>query len=113
MGVLFLSLFCYALRCVHSSFAIILKRKRKLCFAIIVLQMYCFYKCSVALPHGTMVWSAVCYCGTSLSYSIRLGFNRWISFASVLSCMYFDSLSLFYLRLYPELYVLGDEVSIR
>ena len=30
MGVLCLSLFCYALRSVHSSFAIILKRKRKL-----------------------------------------------------------------------------------
>ena len=28
--VLCLSLFCYALLCVHSSFAIILKRKRKL-----------------------------------------------------------------------------------
>ena len=25
--------------------------------------------------------------------------------------MYFESLSLFYLRLYPDLYVLGDEVS--
>ena len=25
------------------------------CFAIIVLQMYCYYKYSVALPHGAMV----------------------------------------------------------
>ena len=24
------------------------------CFAIIVLQMYCYYKCSVAPPHGAM-----------------------------------------------------------
>ena len=31
--------------------------------AIIVLQMYCYYKCSVALPHGAMDWSAVCHCG--------------------------------------------------
>ena len=45
--VLCLSLFCYVLLCVHSSFAIILKRKRKL-----VLQIYCYYKCSVALPYG-------------------------------------------------------------
>ena len=30
VGVLCLSLFCYALLCDHSSFAIILKRKRKL-----------------------------------------------------------------------------------
>ena len=62
LRVLCLSLFCYALFCVHSSFAIILKRKRKL---YIVLQMYCYYKCSVALPHGAMGWSAVCDCGIS------------------------------------------------
>ena len=24
------------------------------CFAIIVLQMYCYYKCSMALPHGAV-----------------------------------------------------------
>ena len=30
VGVLCLSLFCYALLCVHSSLAIILKRKRKM-----------------------------------------------------------------------------------
>ena len=36
------------------------------CFAIIVLQMYCYYKCSVALPHGAVGWSAVCDCGISL-----------------------------------------------
>ena len=43
--------FCYALLCVHSSFAIILKRKKKAgCFSIFVLQMYCYYKCAVTLP---------------------------------------------------------------
>ena len=35
-------------------------------FAIIVLQMYCYYKCFVALPHGAVVWSAVCDCGIFL-----------------------------------------------
>ena len=35
------------------------------CFAIIVLQMYCYCKCSVALPHGAVGWSAVCDCGIS------------------------------------------------
>ena len=35
------------------------------CFAIILLQMYYYYKCSVALPHGVMGWSAVCDCGIS------------------------------------------------
>ena len=66
VGVLCLSLFCYALLCDHSSCAIILKSKRKLVvFAIIVLQMYCYCKCSVALPHGAMGWSAVCDCRIS------------------------------------------------
>ena len=27
------------------------------CFAFIVLQMYYYYKCSVALPHGAVGWS--------------------------------------------------------
>ena len=30
------------------------------CFASMVLQMYCYYKCSVAFPHGAMGWSVVC-----------------------------------------------------
>ena len=39
-GSSFLSLFCYVLLRVHSSFAFVLKRKRKpVCYAIIVLQM--------------------------------------------------------------------------
>ena len=36
-----------------------------LCFAIIVLEMYCNYKCSVALPHSAVGWSAVYDCGIS------------------------------------------------
>ena len=48
------------------------------CFAIIVLQMYCYYKCSVALPHGAVGWSAVCNCGISWSYSL--------TFCSTKSC---------------------------
>ena len=60
VGVLCLSLFCYTLLCVQSSFAIIVKRKRKL---VALLLMYCYYKCSVALPHGAVGWSAVCDCG--------------------------------------------------
>ena len=58
---MFLSLIWYALLYVHSSFAIILKRKRKLVVKFfIVLQMSCYYKCAVALPHSDMGWSAVC-----------------------------------------------------
>ena len=44
VGVLCLSLFCYALLWVHSSFAIILKRKRKL-VALLLLS----YRCSVII----------------------------------------------------------------
>ena len=39
-----MSMFCYALLCVHSSFAIILRRKRKL-LALLLL----FYRCSVTI----------------------------------------------------------------
>ena len=46
MGVLCLSLFCYALLCVHSSFAIILKRKRKL-VALLLLSYRCFVTINV------------------------------------------------------------------
>ena len=42
--VLCLSLFCYALLCVHSSFAIILKRKRKL-----VALLLWSYRCIVTI----------------------------------------------------------------
>ena len=40
VGVLRLSLFCYALLCVHSSFAIVLKRKKKL-IALLLLSCIC------------------------------------------------------------------------
>ena len=35
------------------------------CFAIIFLQMYCYYKCYTALPPGAVGWSAVNDCGIS------------------------------------------------
>ena len=44
VGALCLSLFCYALLCVHYSFAIIMKRKRKL-LALLLLS----YRCSVTI----------------------------------------------------------------
>ena len=48
VGVLRLFLFCYALLCVLSSFAIFLKWKRGL-VALLLLSCGCI--CSVALPH--------------------------------------------------------------
>ena len=62
----FLSLFWCALPCVHLGFANHLLEKEKAgCFAIIVLQMNCYYKCYMALPHGAVGWSAVCDRGIS------------------------------------------------
>ena len=67
MGVLCLSLFSYALLCVYFSllFNHLEEKEKAVFFAIIVLQMYCYYKCSVALPQGAMCWSAVCTSGIS------------------------------------------------
>ena len=46
VGVLCLSLFCYALLCVHSSFAITLKRKKKL-VALLLLSYICIVTINV------------------------------------------------------------------
>ena len=62
-------MFRYALLCVLSSFAIILKGKRELlvllCF---VFLASCYFM--LALCRGAKGWSAVCDCGISLSYSL-------------------------------------------
>ena len=42
-----------------------------------VLQMYCYFKCFVALLHGALGWSTVCDCGISLSYSFFVD-TSWI-----------------------------------
>ena len=66
MGVvLCLSLFCYALLCVHSSFKIVLKSKRKL-VAFLLLSYRFIVTISVQrLPHGDVGWPAVRDCGIS------------------------------------------------
>ena len=50
-----MSLFCYALFCVQSIFAIILKSKRNM-VAMLLLSYRCLVtvKCSVALPRGAV-----------------------------------------------------------
>ena len=64
--VLCLYLFRYALLCVHYSFSIILKRKiMSVALLLLSYRSYCYYKCSVALPHGALGWSTVCDCGIS------------------------------------------------
>ena len=55
---LFVGVLCYSLFCEEEE--------KAGCFAIIIVpQIHCYYKCSVALPHGAVGWSAVCDCGIS------------------------------------------------
>ena len=60
VGVLCLSLFCYALICVHSSFAIILKRKRKL-VALLLLPYRCILSINVLLLVLVVPWVVLQY----------------------------------------------------
>ena len=55
VGVLCLSLFCYALLCVHSSFSIILKRKRKL-VALLLLSYISIVTINVMWLFLTLPW---------------------------------------------------------
>ena len=55
MGALCLSLFCYALLCVLSSFAIILKRKREL-VALLLLPNGCLVTVNVLWLFLTVPW---------------------------------------------------------
>ena len=48
-------LFCYALLCVHSSFVIILKRKKKL-VALLLLSYGCFVAVGVLWLFLTVPW---------------------------------------------------------
>ena len=50
-----MSLFCYALLCDHSSFAIILKRKRKL-VALLLLSYRCIVTINVLWLFFTVPW---------------------------------------------------------
>ena len=55
VGVLCLSLFCNALLCVHFSFAIILKRKRKL-VALLLLSCRCIVTINVQWLFLAVQW---------------------------------------------------------
>ena len=59
VGVLCLSLFCYALLCDHSSFAIIMNEQELLSYrCIVTINVLWLSPCA-------MGWSAVCDCGIS------------------------------------------------
>ena len=64
MGFCNCSIFCCALLCLHSSFAIISMGKSELgCFALFVFIVSS--GCCVSLPHDATGLSAVCDCGIS------------------------------------------------
>ena len=63
MGFCNCSMFCRALLCVHSSFAIILMIEIAGCFALFVFMVS--RDCCVALPRDATDLSAVCECGIS------------------------------------------------
>ena len=60
VGVLCLSLFCHTLLCVHLSFAIILKRKRKL-VALLLLSCRCIVTINVLWLFLTVSWVGLQY----------------------------------------------------
>ena len=55
-----LSLFCYDLLCVRSSFAVILKRKRKL-IALLLLSYRCIVTINVMWLFLTVPWDGLQY----------------------------------------------------
>ena len=60
VGVMCLSLFCYALLCALFSFAIILKRKRKL-VALLLLSYRCIVAINVLWLFLTVLWVGLRY----------------------------------------------------
>ena len=58
--VLLCNTLCIFLFCNHLE-----EEDKAACFAIIVLQINCYYKRSVALYRGAVSWSSVCDCGIS------------------------------------------------
>ena len=73
-GVLCLSLFCYSLLCVHSSFAIILKRKRKL-VALLLLSYRCIVSINVMWLFLAVPWVGL-QCGIVVFFIILTYFFK-------------------------------------
>ena len=69
MGVLCLSLFCYALLCVHSSFAIILKSMRML-VALLLMAYRCIINISILWFFLMVPWFGMQCVIVVFSYSL-------------------------------------------
>ena len=72
--------FCLFLFCNHLE-----EEHKACCSALIVLQMYCYYKCSVVHPQGAVGWSAECDCGTSCAYSLTSYCQNWTKTHSIVA----------------------------
>ena len=64
-GVISSSFYSVVIKTQHLFAFCLEEEKIAGCCAMIVLPMYCNYKCSVALPHGAVGWAAGCDCGIS------------------------------------------------
>ena len=53
-------MFVFVLICITLCSFCFVKDERADCLAFVVLRMSFYCKCYVALPHGTVSWSAVC-----------------------------------------------------
>ena len=82
VGVLCLSLFCYALLCVHSSFANILKRKRKQ-VALLFLFYVCIVTRNVLWLFFTVPWVGLQYVIVAFSYHTHLRFVAQTGFCVI------------------------------
>ena len=74
VGVLCLSLLCYVLLCVHTSFAIILKRNRKL-VALLLLSYICIVTINVLWLFLTVPWVGLQYVIVLFTDHTRFLFN--------------------------------------
>ena len=63
----------YPNQCYQAS---VLKWTKYIAYSF-VLQMSCYCKCSVTLPHGGVGWFALCGCGISWSYSPTFWLWSW------------------------------------
>ena len=111
MGVCNCSMFCCTLLYVHFSIAIILMGKREL-IALLNLSSWCLVmveRLFLTVPRGCLQFVIVVFPDhTHLLFFFSVGFLL-LRYSVVYTV---ESLSLFYLLLYLDLYLIGDDTSL-
>ena len=87
-----MSLFCYALLSVHSSFAIILKRKRKL-IALLLLSYICIVTLNVLWLFLTVQWVGLQCVIVVLPDHTHLLFHSLVHFVKIIRLIYIERLT--------------------